>query len=161
MNERPSTVSTCNSAEQQMKPVRDETDQGADEITKSSLALLRQLEVSLLVSREALLAGDAVGLELATDEQRRLQRALAVLWHPPLNPLANLRTAAELRATQARVLHSGRILAGLLVRAERFRRALANMLLRPEPAYGPLRNSFAADTIPASGAAQEGESCRA
>jgi hypothetical protein len=112
------------------------------------LALLRDLEASLEATQKAVLARDLDGLEQSTREQKQLQRALAILWaESGTPPQASLPTrlescaphlAAELRAAGMRVLHLGRVQAGLLVRAQRSLRMIAHLLAGPESNYSPV-----------------------
>jgi hypothetical protein len=126
---------------------------------RASLALLHDLETSLESSQRALLRGDAAGVETGTSEQRRLQRALEILWatngshlrgRDPENvgraaeicwarPATESRSelAGQLRSAQMRVLHLGRVQAVLLRRAQRSLVVLGNLLAGTGACYSP------------------------
>jgi len=99
-----------------------------DEITQARIAVLGELERSLAKSQQAWFGGDVAGLEEATAEQVRLQRALTVLgrrsggWGEGDQGAAGRVT---LRQVEERVLHLGRVQAAILKRAQRANRALA------------------------------------
>lgn len=122
---------------------------GKTELAAAALALLGELEASLRASQKALLARDAEGIERGTREQVGLQRALAPLWAQDVGrpaggdswrraatPQCKPALAAALLAAQWRVLHLGRVQAGLLARAQRTLRMISNLLAGPEAVYG-------------------------
>jgi hypothetical protein len=115
---------------------------GAAEITQASKLLLVELEASLQASQRALLSHDVALMEQHTCEQIRLQRLLEALWsrrdaaHDPA-------FIVEMRAAQMRVLHLGRVLAALLVRAQRWQSMLSNLLAGSETSYVPPGGSMA------------------
>lgn len=150
----------------------------ASEIILARLALLAELETSLLASHRALLAREISSLEKHTAEQMRLHRALAVLPAPRSHSSANSSVscrpalAAELRAAEQRVLQLGRVQAALLVRAQRWLRTVAHLLAGVGKTYAP-PCGMAGTTAqpappggqnlihPAAGEKQERDSCRA
>jgi hypothetical protein len=122
---------------------------GKTELAAAALALLSELEASLRASQKALLARDAEGIEQGTREQVGLQGALARLWAQDAarpagsdswrragTPRCEPALAAALLAAQWRVLHLGRVQAGLLARAQRTLRMISNLLAGPEAVYG-------------------------
>lgn len=118
-------------------------------LAAARLAVLGELESSLRFSQHALLTRDLTGLELATGEQKRLQRVLEVLWTRDATPrtsatiselqdspdLVSPDLTAELREVQLRVLHLGRVQAALLAREQRWLTTLANLVAGPESGY--------------------------
>lgn len=129
---------------------------------KTHLALMGQLEASLLGSRKALLALDLAGIERGTREQIVLAAEMAALLRrdfapsaqqsPLVEHLAEHSSEAgslslpggatglqeELRKSESRVLRAARLQAALLVRARGKLRVLANVLAGPSIDYGPL-----------------------
>jgi hypothetical protein len=129
------------------------------DVVRASLVLLHEMETSLEASQRALLRGDAAGMETGTREQRRLQRALELLWamdrsrscpddpknigraaeisFPRPAPESMSELSGELRAAQLRVLHLGRVQAVLLRRAQQSLVVLGNMLAGTGASYSP------------------------
>ncbi len=148
------------------------------EIAQASLALLAELERSLLAGQQALLSRDVVRVEQATHDQIRGQRALAILWSreaagpeasdpgapataPPYRlPNCDVAVAAALRSAQMRVLALGRVQAALVSRAQRWGRTVSNLLAGPEASYVPPAWP-PASRIASQEKEQEGDSCRA
>jgi len=146
---------------------------GGAELIQASMAILGELESSLLIGQKALLARDLAGVEQATREQIRLRRALEVLWardvlHPrnsdPTSrsePGCESPLATGLRAAQLRVLHLGRVQAALLARARRSLRMISNLLAGPEAIYGLPGDDGTAPNVARSGEGEERNPCRA
>jgi hypothetical protein len=103
---------------------------------RSSLALLRELEVSLQNSQKALLSRDAGAMEKETREQKRMQQALRDLWRAAGIPA---RSRVELRATASRILHLGHVQLALLARARRSLHALSQLAAGLSASYNPPR----------------------
>jgi hypothetical protein len=142
-------------------------------MARAAVALLAELEASLVASQRSLLSRDLEGLERATSEQIGLHRSLQTLRShdsaqsngaqndgaqsndaqkndaapgndaPPLDPAL----AAGLRAAQWRVLYLGRVQAALLTRAQRSLRMLSNLLAGPAASYAA--PSYPAPSYPA------------
>jgi hypothetical protein len=104
----------------------------------AGLAVLRELEASLLASRRALLALDLGAIERGTREQAGLIREFDALLRPGLSAETPERQEAFRQSAQ-RILEASRLQAALLVRAQRKLRVLANMLAGPSASYGGLR----------------------
>jgi hypothetical protein len=109
------------------------------ERNKALIALLAQLEASLAASQKALLAADLAELERGTGEQRALCRQIenSFAAGPVPSPSHNQPSGeqADLRATQARVLHLARVQGALLRRAQRSLRVVAGLMAHPT--YAP------------------------
>src|SRR5579864_4766990 len=108
--------------------------------SRSTLALLLELEKSLERSCTALLEGDLAMIDRATWEQARLCAALVPLMKQDngtrsgeSNPEPP--TAAALRQAQTRVLDQARVQAALLVRAQRALKIVSNLLSAPLLTY--------------------------
>jgi hypothetical protein len=117
-------------------------------MTTARLAIVTELETSLRASQQALLTRDLDGIEQGMREQKRLERAFAILQPEPISnshdrtllPAAascDPKLAGELRAAATRVLHLGRVQAALLRRARQSLTVLSNLLAGPEAGYGP------------------------
>jgi hypothetical protein len=141
-------------------------------VAQTSLALLRELESSLIASQKALLGGNIAGLEQGTVEQRRLRDALEIFWaqaamHPPQNDVpepeghCNPELATQLRSIEVRVLHLVRVQVALLARAQRSLRILSNLLAGSAEGYGPAGNAGTAESPARTRDAQERNACRA
>jgi hypothetical protein len=127
---------------------QDEQSYGPDSL-RVSIGLLAELEVSLTNSQRALLSRDVSVIERETQEQRRLQKALAELWadhlaavqkeNSSLNNSQRSTTApsTELRAAQLRVRHLARMQLALLGRARRSLRIFSHLTKGPSVGYGP------------------------
>jgi hypothetical protein len=108
------------------------------------MALLHQLEASLLSGQTALLRRDLNGLKRIADEQKALYHALLAL--PEV--FANLtlggepNRTAQLQEAQARILRIGRLQAKLLARAQRALTVSANLMAGAGSNYGPARMHF-------------------
>jgi hypothetical protein len=87
------------------------------------LSLLSELESSLRSSHRALLARDVSQLEVLTQQQSELQRAIS-----NLQTDCNLGPSEEVRFAQLRILHLARIQRGLLTRLHRGLTTLAHLL---------------------------------
>jgi hypothetical protein len=112
----------------------------------AGLAVLRELEASLLASRRALLALDLGAIERGTSEQAGLIREFDALLRPGLSagtperiPERIPERQETLRQSAQRILEASRLQAALLARAQRKLRVLANMLAGPSASYGGLR----------------------
>jgi hypothetical protein len=116
-------------------------------LAEAGIAVLRELEASLLASIRAVLSHDASALELATRDQLRLRRALEILWVSDgtlsrtdgrttefKSPVTN-EYDDVLRTARLRVLHLGRVQAALLGRERRWMNVLTNMVAGPEANY--------------------------
>jgi hypothetical protein len=98
---------------------------------------LEELARSLRASQQALLARDLAALELNTQTQNRLQRALEILWTQKAGtPRGGSRVEPEasddaialrLIAAKSRALQLGRVQAALLTRARRSLRTIVNL----------------------------------
>lgn len=110
---------------------------------QACLVLLANLENSLRSSQAALLARDVIRIEQLASEQAELQHALSACLHSP-DPSVPEREdnffgprGDAVRATQARVLHLGRVQSVLLRRAQQSLRAISHLLAGPQSDYGP------------------------
>jgi hypothetical protein len=123
---------------------------GAEENSRTILAVVLPLEASLRASQAALLARDLSGIEKGTRDQILLQKELAILsstrrdlaetlpgGRSGRRPLTNGPLAAELREAQLRALHLGRVQAALLIRAQRSLRMLSHLVAGAQANYGP------------------------
>jgi hypothetical protein len=121
----------------------------SDELRRTRLAWMGELEASLLGSRTALLALDLAGIEQGTREQIGLIREFDALRRRPPGEAGELVLAVralelelelekELRRCGARILEAIRLQAALLARAQYKLRVLANMAAGPSVDYGPL-----------------------
>jgi hypothetical protein len=127
---------------------QDEKSYGPDSL-RVSIGLLAELEVSLTNSQRALLSRDVSVIERETQEQRRLQKALAELWTSCLastqkanslrfnSPRVRPSIPRELRAAQLRVHHLARVQLALLGRARRSLHAFSHLIKGPSAGYGP------------------------
>jgi hypothetical protein len=125
----------------------------ADALLWARMALLGELEASLLGSRKAVLALDLHGIEGGTTEQVGLIGELNALARRSVAPPATGRRSAEqeapglsacspevdeeLRRSESRIREAVRLQAALLARARCKLRVLANMLAGPSVTYGP------------------------
>lgn len=107
------------------------------DVARASLVLLHELETSLAASQRALLRSDVTGMETGTREQRRLQRALEILWAANRFDSRPSESAGQLRAAQMRVLYLGRVQVVLLRRAQQSLVVLGNLLAGTEASYRP------------------------
>jgi len=99
------------------------------------LAVMRELEASLLGSRKAVLSLDLDGIERETREQMVLVAKLAAL--SPLEALTPANAVyQQLRQCELRTLQAGRVQAALLARLRSKLRVLANVLAGPGVNYG-------------------------
>jgi hypothetical protein len=130
------------------------TGEGSNELLRTRLELMRQLEASLQRSRKALLALDLAGIERGTGEQVNLvQEFESVLRRSTAPPAIGRQSAEEgglglpvhaselareLRRSENRIREAARLQAALLARARSKLRVLANMLAGPSVTYGPL-----------------------
>jgi hypothetical protein len=121
--------------------------------TGATLALLRELESSLVVSQQALLTRDLEGMQRGTEQQKRLQHELLVLWDtetgqgsgvqesawflPGKPSPKELQGSAELAVAIGRILHLARVQAGLLIRAQRSLKLISRLLTGPQINYEP------------------------
>ena len=132
------------------------------EMTTARLAIVTELETSLRASQQALLTRDLDGIEQGMREQKRLERAFAILQPEPISnshdrtllPAAascDPKLAGELRAAATRVLHLGRVQAALLRRARQSLTVLSNLLAGPEAGYGPPQRGWTQPTAPLPG----------
>ncbi len=124
-----------------------------EQLAQASLAILSELENSLHRSQKALLALDGAALEILTEEQARLSRALHICFLPttPCAPPGKSTEAAglsrspstfaprpELHAAASRVAHLARVQAALVRRAQRLRVLLSNFKSDPGEIYSPM-----------------------
>jgi hypothetical protein len=120
-------------------------------VIHTCLALMRELEDSLLSSQVALLARDTVGTEGCTREQVRLWRQWRALManpissgtmsvpgkYPPEITPGDPELAGQLCAAVLRIQHLARVQLALLRRSQQFLNVLANWMADPETPYGP------------------------
>jgi hypothetical protein len=104
----------------------------------AGLAVLSELESSLLGSRKALLELDLAAIERGTIEQAGLIREFDVLLRPGLSA-GTPELQKTFRQSAQRILEASRLQAAVLVREQRKLRVLANMLAGPGVSYGRLR----------------------
>jgi hypothetical protein len=119
------------------------------DLTRTSVVILAELEDSLLSCQKALLAHDISGIEQETLNQQRLQQTLEALWTGSMAHSQDGNSSqefsrpklssqpAELRAAKARVLHLGRVQLALLSRAQRSMNTVLRLLAGPGASYGP------------------------
>src|SRR5579864_4758446 len=99
---------------------------------QACLVLLANLENSLRSSQAALLARDVIRTEQLASEQAELQHALSAFLHAPDASVSEHEDKFSgprgyaIRATQARVLHLGRVQSVLLRRAQQSLRAISH-----------------------------------
>ena len=98
------------------------------EIDGAQLQLLGNIEASLKVTQNALLAGEVSCLEEATRQQVGLHRDLEILCERDAAMLANLADSGDLRAARMRVLQLGQVQIALLRRAGQRLRMISNLL---------------------------------
>lgn len=134
----------------------------------TALALLDNLESTLVASRQALLARDVVRLEQLTDEQAQLLRELAKLLalgvgpHPD-GPLAGASAAIILepaRQAAQRVLRLARIQHVLLERAQRSLRVLSHCLAGPQALFEPASRALVHYSPAAPSVSEDPDLCR-
>lgn len=161
----------------------------AGDLARARLALMRELEASVVGSRKALLGLDLAGIEHGTREQAGLLPAIAATMRSGVTPCPSERPAAqpkedqrgvsacaleleleldlalekELHESGERILEAVRLQAALLARARAKLRVLANMLAGPSADYASLLGARPLSVFggPRSGAENESDSCRA
>jgi hypothetical protein len=127
----------------------------AEKEVRIRLALMEQLEASLVGSRKALLALDLPGIERGTREQVALLGAIGRVragemgngWRSVPEGATDLQ--ADLRNGEIRVREAARLQAALLARSRAKLRVLGNMLADPSVNYGPLPSVRSSAPLPA------------
>jgi hypothetical protein len=121
---------------------------GADQIPIYA-TLLKKLESSLGVSQKALLSLDVAAVEQGTTEQNHLFRQIEALYFANAaasapddrnkmqasRPISSVDESVELRASQARILHLGRVHAALLSKAQRALNLVTHLRSLPDATY--------------------------
>jgi hypothetical protein len=133
------------------------------EFDHAILAILGELEASLVASQKALLARDLDRIRDGTEQQLRLTRALMILGAGPAKPGAGNgslratpfrpgqgRISPQLASAQNRVWHLARVQRALLRRAQQSLRMLTSLVAGPNAAYGPFQGSGVLVSISAS-----------
>lgn len=105
------------------------------------MALLHQLEASLLSGQTALLRRDLNGLKRSAEEQNLLYHALAALpgGFASLTPGDEPNRTSQFEEAKVRILRIGRLQAKLLARAQRALIVSANLMAGSGNIYGPAR----------------------
>jgi len=149
-----------------------------DDLLRTLVTVMRELESSVEDSRKALLALDLAGIERGTQDHLALVRKIDSLLQRRRTIVAGGRfegtTSAgfpsllpeldeELRQSQMRISDALRLQSALLVRARHKLRVLANMLAGPARPYGPppAQNSGLTNSSARQLRRENLESCRA
>jgi hypothetical protein len=115
---------------------------GEEQLLQAGMALLSQLEESLLRAQKALVAVDGAAVEQFTGEQARLSRAFAICFPPQIAPAKReadgtfpLTGWTQLQVAARRVAQLARVHEILLRRARSVRNMLTNFSADPGEIY--------------------------